>query len=191
VDSESAGSPRRRPTVAAITALIALGAAGLGLVFDVKPSLRPDPGTHFEADLSVFAVERGVVQADLLRRTLKADEYRRTVKQAKRDGYSLSNPGEVVYIEVTLQGFKSQATSLEWSIYDAKTESRMKSGDLDSQLGSSRTGKAPTDRTVQVLWLTPVFDSGHPYFVRAELYSSDRTLLAVADSKPFKGLRAP
>ena len=191
--------PRRRfpapgGVVAGLTALVALVVALAGLVFDFVPSLRPDPRTQSGADLAVVAVERNVTLGEWMRRTSASPEaYARRRAAYMREGGSAAGlrlPGELAYVDVAVRGFKRRGVVLSWALYDARTQERTGAeGSTAHQATQVRLG-APTDEFVAELWIEPRFDARR-YFVRTEAREPDGTLLAVADSEPFRGLELP
>ena len=197
--------PKRRlgaGSIALITAAVALGSAAIGLVFDLKPDLRPDPRTTLSAELSVFAVERAVTIDDWLRRTTPTDRY-----PARRDALiadafegepspspaetreQLDVPGQLFYVKTRIVGFKRRALKLRWSMYDARTQLRLEPQQgLNQVTGDELVGQAPTDESVRLVWTPAVVIRGEA-FARFELLDPDGVVLAVADSPKFRGLR--
>jgi hypothetical protein len=172
---------KRRLSVTAIGTLIALISAAVALVFTLWPGLRPDPRSNREAEVAVFAVERGVSYGDYLRRTQREPDPR--IDPALR--------GELIYAEARVQGFKRQTVLLRWSAYHADTRTRYRAPALEDVRDSERTQETPTDRFVQPIWVFPVHCTDRQFFVRVELVDSNGLTLAVADSKAFRGLRPP
>jgi hypothetical protein len=98
----------------------------------------------------------------------------------------LAVAGDVVYVRVAVDGFKGRTVSLRWSLYHAAGGRRV--SELSDQSGSHLTLQAPRDRTTQQLWV-PDLVRGGTYFVRVELYDDRGTMLDVANSPHFRGLR--
>lgn len=185
------GAKRTRPralTIAAVTAVVALATSALGLVFDLWPSLRPDPRTEVGADTGVLAVDRYVSRDEFLRRRFVAQaDYvraRRAEIAAAGGAGGLRLRGELAYVRVDLHGFKGRRVLLLYSIYDARSRSRVRPAKAESRW----TGDAPDDRFIAELWLRPVTGVKRRYLVRVELRDPSGTLLSVADSAPFAGL---
>ena len=183
----------RRLSPTALTALVALVSAGVALAFELWPALKPDPRDQFAAELNVVTVEREVTGPDFVR---EADpdpgHFNTNLREFQQNHANVTDPrGELAYVEATVHGFKRQTTTLRWTMYDAATDERITSPTLKNVSDSERTGAAPTDRSIQPIWLPPQYDMARHYFVRVELLAPDHTLLAVADSKPFRGLRPP
>jgi hypothetical protein len=186
-------------TIALITAVLALVSAGVGIVFDLKPDLRPDPRTTLSADISVFGVERNVTTEDWLRRVTRSDRGYR----AKRDAVLAENfegdtpptpdeidgvlkaEGELAYVKTHIVGFKRRSLTLRWSIYDARKLRRIQ--DLANGSGAEIVGLAPSDTSVSLVFLPMVVHPGQ-YFARFELVDPKGVVLAVADSQKFPGL---
>lgn len=180
-------------TVTAITAVVALVTAGAGLIFDFFPSLRPDPGLNRVASVSVFAVERGVSENDYLHRTVHAKDELAAAIAAERKAGRLYVHGELAYVDVHVEGFKRRSVTLRWSVYDASRNQRFELGDQEGSdlFGVKRKLQAPTERSVELMWFPPLPGHDSRYFVRVQAEDSERVILAVADSKPFHGLRLP
>jgi hypothetical protein len=174
--------------VTAITAAIALISGGAGLVFDFWPSLRPDPRTELGSKLAVVTVERNVTFDDYLRRRggSEARYQQRRAQEVARAGSSagLQIRGELAYVQVAVHGFKRRQVSVYWSIYDARREERKRTGTWQAHWRLD----APADTFVDELWLPPVVGSATKYFVRIEVRGPNGVLLALADSRPFRGL---
>ena len=181
---------------------MALGSAAIGLVFDVKPDLRPDPRTTLSAEISVFAVERNVPTEDWLRRVTTSERAYR----AKRDAIVaeqfegdtkptpaeiadvLATEGQLAYVRTRIVGFKRRSLTLRWSIYNARTQRRLAPGErLSNATGAEIVGQAPSDESVSLVWLPMVVARGQ-YFARFEIVDPDGVVLAVADSQKFPGL---
>ena len=182
-----------KTTVVAATAVIALIAAVVGLVFDLWPELKPDPRTQVGADLAVIAVERNVTLGEWLERSSgSAEEFARRRADYLDDGGSeagLRIPGELAFVKVSVRGFKRRGISVRWAVYDAATQERVAglAGRPEGREATEVDLEAPTDEFVAELWLGPV-PGPRRYFVRVEAREGGGTLLAVADSDPFRGL---
>jgi hypothetical protein len=110
------------------------------------------------------------------------------LREFEQNHATVTDPrGELAYVEATVHGFKRQTTTLRWTMYDATNELRRPP--LKDVSDSERTGAASTDRSIQAIWL-PV-RHGTPLLRQDRTPCTDPTLLAVADSKPFGGLRPP
>jgi hypothetical protein len=176
---------------AAITAVVALVSGVVALTFDLWPSLRPDPRTDVGATASVLAVERNVKLGEWMRRVSQTDaDLRRRQRKyfasgGSRDGLLI--PGQLAYVRASVRGFKRRDVTLRWSIYDARTKEREREDSWDRANRSGLALGAPRDESVAEIWLQPVVGA-RTYFVRIEIRDDDGVLLAIADSKPFRGL---
>lgn len=187
-------SRARRLTKGAVvgaTALAALVAALIGLAFDVWPSLRPDPRTQLGASVRVLALDRKVTLNEHMRRTSASEaDYRRRHAEYVRDNGSaagLAFEGELVYAQLAVRGFKGRHVTVDWSVYDARSKVRVIAPRERAQRTTLASLDAPTDEFIALLWIRAV-KAPRRYFVRVEV-NSGRTLLAMADSRPFAGLR--
>jgi hypothetical protein len=181
-----------KATIATATAMVALTAAAVGLIFDLWPGLSPEPGTHRGAELSVLAVERNVSYGEWLRRSSGTEQiYKTRLRQQLRGAESdagLRIPGELAYVKVSIFGFKHGSVTLRPSVYYASSQERKPLGGQLEQGGQSLVHlNAPIDEFVAEIWIPPVRGAGR-YFVRIEARDTSGTLLAVADSSPFLGL---
>lgn len=196
--SGASGGPRLVPaSYAIISAVLALASTFITIIFTLVPGLKPDPRERVAADVSVFDVEPAVAHAAWIRRTSStaAEEARRQreyIREAAIPGESvdaqtqqklLRVKGNVVYVTLTIEGFKRRNVSLRWSMYGARSGQRVPQEDFqDARVGDVDL-EAPTDRSVVQFWVSPV-PVRYEVFVRVELVS-DGTLLAVADTGKF------
>jgi hypothetical protein len=177
-----------------LTAVVALVVSGTALTFDLWPALKPDPRETFRADVAVFAVDRGVTLDEYLHRTtFSSTDYRKVrdeqlraagLKPSSSPTGLLTLSGEVVYVESTVEGFKRRSVTLRWSLYDAQTHVRLRGPSFSGVPAAEVDLEAPTDRTLQEIWLPPPPGEGR-YFVRVALYDERDVLLDVGDSAPF------
>jgi hypothetical protein len=207
-DAVSDLPPRRsRPRlgtagVALLTALLALASGTIGLVFDLWPELRPDPRTTRSAEVSVVAVERAVPFDDWLRRvtpTRKAYAARRRA-HLRRAFAGMPRPtpadaravlalrGQLIYVRMRIEGFKRRSLRLRWSMYRVTGQRRLATEGLQNATGASVVGAAPSDTSVVLIW-TPAVAVRGALFARFEVVDKAGTVLAVADSRRFPGLR--
>ncbi len=181
-----------KETIATATAAVALVAASVGLLFDLWPTLKPDPGTHIGAEMSVSAVERNVTYGAWLRRSSGTEQnYQARLAQYLHEAESdrgLRIRGELAYVKVRVWGFKRRSVTLHWSVYNARTQQRTSlEGTIEQGQQSGVRLDAPTDEFVAEMWIPPARGKSS-YFVRIEAREADGTLLAIADSSPFVGL---
>ena len=200
-----AAAPTERPTTryhhlrsafsmsgAMLTAVIALTSAGIALIFQLRPDLTPDPRTHLGATATVFAVDNDVSLKSFLNRRgrIVSPEELARERQAYTKGAGnsvLTLPGEDVFVQLVVEGFKSRSIGLLASMYDAKTRRRVRQ--LSDVSVFSERLNSPSDRSVVEFWLPTPPVSTLTYFVRVEVYHrGDGVLLGIADSKP---VRAP
>jgi hypothetical protein len=171
---------------------VAFATSVVALVFTLWPGLKPDPRDRLNAQVSVFAVDRGVtLEAWLRRTTFSEDEYREararylaSLGVAEKDASGLlASSGQSAYVASTVEGFKRRSVRLRWSLYDHATNRRLPQ--FSNESGARLNLEAPSDRTLQEIWLPPL--GRGRYFLRVALYDGDGTLLDVADSRPFRG----
>jgi hypothetical protein len=183
--------PRRLGTLAwtTIVAVVALGSSISALVFTLWPSLRPDPRDELGASVGVFAVDPNVSYRTYLERTTfepgdLARRERAACGGTRANCGFLNLPGEQVYVETMVKGFKRRAVVLRLSLYKFPSRERVEGA---SAVEVARQHlDAPTDSAVVPVWLLCPPERRGSYFVRVELYHrGDDLLLAVADSKPF------
>jgi hypothetical protein len=189
--------------VALSTALLALVTAAVGIAFALDPSLRPDPRTRISGAVKVLAVEPGVTVESWLRRTssthqqflsssrayLAANKGPSSAPLSRAQANSLLGiHGTILYVQTTIEGFKRRKLRLRWSVYQKRNGERVPDKDLSDIGTDSVNVNAPTDRSVQVVWLQPVAIPGRAssVFVRFELVTNDGAFtLAIADSPPI------
>ncbi|HEY6961021.1 MAG TPA: hypothetical protein VI408_03945 [Gaiellaceae bacterium] len=175
-----------------LTALLALVSGGLALFFQLRPDLQPDPRTHLGATADVFAVDGDIsLKTFLARRAaiVSPAELRseRAAYLASAGGSPalLTLPGEDVYVELTVEGFKSRSIALLASMYDARTKRRLRV--LDDVPVFSERLSSPSARSVVEFWLPAPPVTTSRYFVRIAVYHrGDGVLLAIADSPPVR-----
>jgi hypothetical protein len=182
---------------AMLTAVVALVSGGLALFFQLRPDLAPDPRTHRGASASVFAVDDGVTLGRFLERRraiVSEEEYAKEkaayIRQASAgdsggDGSSvLTLPGEDVFVNATVEGFKSKSVAMLASMYDADKRRRVR--ELSDVPVFQQHVEAPSDQSVIEFWLSAPPVSVRRYFVRVQVYHrGDGVLLGIADSKPI------
>jgi hypothetical protein len=180
-----------------LTALIALVSGGVALFFTVRPDLTPDPRTHLGASASIFAVDDGVTLGSFLERRraiVSEDEYTKEkqayIRQASAgagggDGTSvLTLPGEDIFVNASIQGFKSRSVAMLASMYDADRRARVR--ELSDVPVFQQRVEAPSDQSVVEFWLSAPPVNVKRYFVRVQVYHrGDGVLLGIADSKPI------
>jgi hypothetical protein len=182
---------------AMLTALIALASGGLALFFQLRPDLTPDPRTHLGASASIFAVDDGVTLGSFLERRraiVSEEEYAKEkqayIRQASAgagggDGSSvLTLPGEDIFVNATIEGFKSRSVAMLASMYDADRRTRVP--ELSDVPVFQQQIDAPSDQSVVEFWLSAPPVNVKRYFVPVQVYHrGDGALLGIADSKPI------
>lgn len=172
-------------------------------MFTLWPGLKPDPGDRLGADVSIFAVEPGVTYQSWVRRTSNTAEEIRTraneyISQASIPGEAadphtrrqlLLVKGSVIYVRLTIEGFKRGSVILRWSMYNARNNQRVPVSDFHDVRAGDINLDTPSDRSVAQLWVPPA-PGQSKVFIRVELVSREGTLLAVADSGKFAGSAA-
>jgi hypothetical protein len=188
------------PTVALVTALIALVSSGIGLVFDLFPGMRPDPRTTRSADVAVLAVEPRVPVGDWLERTKTSESDTDADRDAaiRAAGFdpegaseqeiadALAVAGTVFFVQTNVEGLKRDRVKLRWSIYERRG-GRVADPSLHDVEAVNLRLDAPTDRSVVQVWTPEPTTGAGPLFARFELRDENDVALAIADSKPFRG----
>jgi hypothetical protein len=181
---------------AMLTAVVALISGGLALFFQLRPDLAPDPRTHRGASASIFAVDDGVTLGRFLERRrviVSEEEYAKErqayIRQASSDAGGadgstiLTLPGEDVFVNATIQGFKSKSVAMLASMYDADRRRRVRQ--LSDVPVFQQHVEAPSDQSVIEFWLSAPPVNVRRYFVRVQVFHrGDGVLLGIADSKP-------
>jgi hypothetical protein len=180
-----------------LTALVALISGALALFFTIRPDLTPDPRTHLGASASIFAVDDGVTLGSFLERrhAIVSDEEYAKEKQAyirqasagagdANGSTVLTLPGEDVFVNATIQGFKSRSVAMLASMYDADRHTRVR--ELSDVPVFQQHVEAPSDQSVVEFWLPAPPVNVKRYFVRVQVYHrGDGVLLGIADSRPI------
>jgi hypothetical protein len=171
--------PRSRFTITAVYAAFGFLTAVVGFAFLVDPALRPDPRERQEASLAAVAVDQGITFRGYAERIGAA-----RAPQALDEGACV--PGSVVYLRISLAGFKDRETRVRYLTFDANTHKRV--DDPINRFGQALRIRSdvPSDQSVSPQWVQWPFGNGSgSYFLRFEL-SRGNNLLAVADTDPFK-----
>ena len=184
---------RLSATPALIASLLALISAAVALLFDLSPSLRPDPRLDLGSDVAVLAVEAGITKDQWLRRTSVTDaEYQRRHRRERlvpgATGAGLRIPGYMAYVRVSMRGFKRRKLAVFWWYYDSKRDRREHAPAWGSEPHRADIrADAPSDSFISEIWLPPIWDR-RMHRVRIEVRDPNGVLLALADSRPFRGL---
>jgi len=160
----------RRAKVTALTAVVALAAALVGLVFTLWPGLRPDPQVQLNATLKPLGMETKVRYADFLRRT------------GGDPSGAAHIYGDLVYVQVETEGLKGYESRLRWYLYNAGAKARLPEEQQPD--GNVRVVSGTTsDRYVIPVWVQPPAEKG-TYFLQFELKARG-VLLDIAKSPTF------
>jgi hypothetical protein len=169
-----------------LTAIIALIAGAIGLLFQLVPSLKPDPRENVGAAIEVFAVEPRVSLREWAKEAFPKDvegAYERQAGVRHPDPDQLDYPGTVIYVRVEVDGYKHRTVALRGSLYKTRTQRRVDVFGSRDTLRSSVSIDSPSRRSVQLIRLPDISPDTDPQFVRVELVDSDSgTILAVTDS---------
>jgi len=200
--------PKRRSWAgipAILLTVATLSGALVSLAFQLNPNWKPDPNERLQAKLSVITVEPKVSVADYIHRIAAPADVSKDVDAWVR--YQVNDPhptevelrcerkrqvhlhGYVAYVDVTVEGLKKRSVVLGVALYDWRTGRRVPQYDAVFQPHKLRS---PTDEFVETVFVNPAPQAHRPYYLRLELRDQDqRTLLAIADSKRFRGFATP
>jgi hypothetical protein len=163
-------------TVTLVGAVLAAAISATTLVFDLWPSLKPDPKEKVGATLQSLARDINVTRDDYLAR----------VGRPLAPADDPEELGNVYYISAEIAGFKRSTLRLRWFTYNADNETRMPGLRADDREEPVFKPQAPINTQIAQVWVpTPAVEGD--YFVRFELYSDD-VLLGYVDSKRFTSL---
>ena len=163
-------------TVTLVGAVLAAAVSTSALLFDLQPSLKPDPKEKVGATLQSVARDRNVLRNDYLQR----------VGRPLDRSYKPGDLGNVYYISAEIVGFKRDTLRMRWFTYNADNEERMPGLHADDREEPVFKPEAPINTQIAQVWV-PTPDRPGEYFVRFELYSDD-VLLGYVDSKRFTSL---
>lgn len=172
-------------------AFLALLTAGVGLLWDFFPDLRPEQRNNRLAVASITTVDRNVSR--FAGRATACPTSTRPVEL-----------GAVVYLKYKAKGFKNGRLRLRCSVFDADlhtplsptvpaqkaTDPRCRAASTQDRAAACGYVSVPTDttdeRAVKPLWVT-IPPSRVNIRVRVAIYTSDDdTMLAYADSPTFR-----
>ncbi len=182
------GEPRRSrlETTALVTLVGAILAAAISftnLVFQLWPSLKPDPKAKVGSKIETLAFDINVTCKNYLLRG-----GRRCHADAKpRDG------GNVFYIRAETEGFKRETVRLRWFTYDANNNARLPGLRSSADAEQIFRLQAPIDTQIGQVWVPTPAAEGN-YFVRFELLqrghpARDRGLEALREPRRHSRLR--
>ena len=162
-----------------LTAVAGLVSVSIALLFQLAPSLKPDPGDNIGADVSVVALERGVTIASWIDRGFSTAAAR--AEQREKFRGQLDYPGEIVYVRVAVDGHKHKDVSLSYRLFIAKSQNPVPKTILDTSDYARLEMQAPSQRSVSLMFVPDLKGTGD-LFVRVTL-RDDANVLAVADSR--------
>jgi hypothetical protein len=177
------------PAGTAITAVVALIASTVSLLYQLVPALKPDPREHVGADVSIYRIEPHLTLAEWVTRAFTGKK-RKKLRHDLFDvaGNSRTFPGEGVYVKTTVDGYKHREVSLKVTLYDARTEEPY-NFDLPASLNRLRIDlDAPSRRSVQLLWIPDLTQEPRQFFIQVEL-SDKNGVLALDDSPTLRNGR--
>jgi hypothetical protein len=87
-------------------------------------------------------------------------------------------------VRISMRGLKGREVNLHLSVYDARRNVRF----VPAEIKATWASDAPTDSFLSEAWLGPVPGPHRTFFVRAEVRYTSGVLVAMADSRPFRGL---
>jgi hypothetical protein len=157
-----------------VTGAVGFAATANGVVFDIFPGLRPDPGVELAVEMQVVGVDRGVTFPDY---------WKRIREKGAPDKRLAGDVGDVAYVRVRIRGRKNQTVSLARSIYELPSRKRL--GDHSTQRDHYFRASTTNDQWIAQIWLPPMLHSQR-YFARLELWEGN-DLLAFADTRPLRG----
>jgi hypothetical protein len=169
-------------TATNVYALFGFVTAVVSFVFIVDPALRPDPRENQIASMSAVAFDQGITFRGYAARV---GPRANPLLESAADN-SACNPGNVVYLDEHLQGFKNRDATLKYLTLSAKTDQRVRAYGAPAVSGgvaSRLTGDVTSDEGVSMQWVQWPKDPG-TYFVRFELFSGGN-LLTLADTPKF------
>jgi hypothetical protein len=99
----------------------------------------------------------------------------------------LRQVGCLIHFQVEIEGFSGRECAARWSVYDAKSRSRIELPDpwADVQEPIRFTPEQVTDSAAENFWV-PSLDTDRPFFVRVELYDDKGVRLTFADTEPIR-----
>jgi hypothetical protein len=173
-----------------VAAMIALVAGVVGLVFQLVPSLKPDPRENVGAAIEIFAVESQVPVSTWAQEAFSGDPgeaYRRALGVRDPDPDQLGYAGTVIYVRVEVDGYKHRTVQLRVALYDARTRQREKGAfGQNVQRRSAVPIDSPNRRSVQLMFVPDLSSQTTREFLRVELVDAESgSILAVTDSPPL------
>jgi hypothetical protein len=170
-------------TVSTIVAIIGgcLGIAGtcLGIVFLLRPSLKPDePPVEMGATISDISVEYNISFEDYL----SSNGAAWNISPAGYTPQELSEIGNVVNFTLEIRGYKDKVCPLQWSLFNADTNSRVP--EMTAMFWAEIIPLAGVDRISEAIWV-PYPPNDGDFFVRLEILDYKGLRLATGDTEIF------
>jgi hypothetical protein len=153
-----------------VAGLLTAALTATGLIYELRPDLRPDPKLKLAAQLSVETVEPNVTLADYLQRAGK--------KIPGAQPTDLQERGYLIYMRVKIEGRKNQKTlSVDQTLYSVNTRRRIagQQHTRDSLLDI----ETPHDEWIHLVWVADPY--ARPTFARLAVFDDD-VMLAFADT---------
>jgi hypothetical protein len=197
--NDTPGTPRSRFSLEGPKAIAVAIAAIAGTVFTFKPDWRPLATTTKRADVQIISVDRGFTRDQWRWQAAAGDtsqhsEFVRTdaeeLGRSQHDACQVigGQAGHIVVARTTAQGFKERELVVRAELFAYPSRRKVETTDLEMYRKLDRIPvEAPTDSSVQQVWLADAETSGR-LFARVGLYDEEDFLLAVANSKPFTPL---
>ena len=204
-EAENRGLRFTKLGFAAIVAVVALAGNAFQLLYSLDPARKPDPNERLRAAIEPVTAEPQVTLGTYLARTTTPAEIERRVDEMIVADYktraeldcakerALAIRGYVVYANITVEGLKHRSVELYTTVYSDATKRRLANYEHEQAMPPLKL-TSPTDTFVQAAFLEVPLNPRSRYFARFEVRThEDRgklgTLLAMADSKPFPGLK--
>jgi hypothetical protein len=162
--------------VTLVGAILAAAISGANLIFELWPSLKPDPKAKVGGKIENLTFDVNVTCKSYLARG----------GRRCHTGSKPKDVGNVFYIRAETEGFKRETVRLKWFTYDANNDTRLAGLRSSAEAEQLFRLQAPIDTQIAQVWVPTPADAGN-YFVRFELYSRD-ILLAIVDSKAYESI---
>jgi len=107
-----------------------------------------------------------------------------TVSRTAGGPPKLAPIGVVVNFSAEIEGYKGKKSTVRWSLFDAREDTRMPQDWLRDREAMKLVPVAGSDNGSEAIWV-PLPRKRGPYFIRLELFDDDGERLAMADSKAF------
>lgn len=162
--------------VTLVGAILAAAISGANLVFELWPSLKPDPKAKVGGKIENLALDLNV----------SCESYLSRGGRRCHAGAKPKDVGNVFYVRAETEGFKRETVRLKWFTYDANNDERLAGLRSSADAEQLFRPQAPIDTQLAQVWVPTPPEAGN-YFVRFELYSG-AVLLAFVDSKKYESI---